>query len=227
MTTPAANIMPPSTTSNESIFYFAFGAMVNPMSRARRGVETVRERPAILKDFELSFSLTGAATVNPVQGQELHGVLMEFQNEEHWKIIQEFEMGYDILSGPVYPYDSQDVPVQAHYFQIPQGNSQAMGNGKRDSDKISAPQKPQERYLKIIANGMMHHGVDPEYVQRNIKSVAYIPTRQPHDYLYFPLIETEAELPLFTWQEYIARITTSNPCFLIGDKVIEVVDPDR
>jgi hypothetical protein len=227
MAAPVARTMPPSTTSNEAIFYFAFGAMVNPTSRSRRGVETVRERPAILRDFELSFSLTGAATVNPVQGQEVHGVLMEFQDEEHWKIIQEFEMGYDVLNGPVYPYDSQDAPIQAHYFQIPPGKIQTTKNANTDTDKRSAPRKPQERYLKIIASGMVHHGVDLEYVQRNIKSVDSIPTRQPHEYLYFPLIKTEGELPLFTWEEYISRTTASNPCFLVGEKVIEVVNPDK
>jgi hypothetical protein len=209
--------MAPSTTSNESVYYFGFGAMVNPTSRARRGVETVKERPAILQDFELSFSLAGAATVNKKEGQEVHGVLMEFQDEEHWKIIKEFETGYDVLTGPVYPYGSHE-PIQAHYFQIPEGKIQDMKN--------TAPRKPQERYLKIIASGMEHHGVNPEYVQRNIKSVDFIPTRQPHEYLYFPLIETEEELPLFTWQEYLARSTTSNPCFVIGEKVIEVVNPD-
>jgi hypothetical protein len=210
--------MAPSTTgtSNEAISYFGFGAMVNPTSRSRRGVVTVRERPAILKDFELSFSLTGAGTINPAQGQEVHGVLMEFQDEEHWKIIQGFEKGYDVLKGPVYPYGSQDEPIQAHYFQIPPSNIQ----------ENTAPRKPQERYLKVIASGMVHHGVDPEYVQRNIKSVDCIPARQPHEYLHFPLSEAEEELPLLTWEEYTARITTVNPCFLIGEKVIEVVNPD-
>jgi hypothetical protein len=206
-----------STTSNdETIFYFAFGAMGNPTSRARRGVETVGERPAILKDFELSFSLTGAGTVNPAPDQEVHGVLMEFQDEEHWKIIQEFETGYDTLKGPVYPYDCKDEPIQAHYFQLPSGKIQPN----------AAPRKPQERYLKILASGMVHHGVDPEYVQRDIKSVDFIPTRQPHEHFYFPLIETEEKLPQFTSEEYIARTTASSPCFLIGEKVVEVVDID-
>jgi hypothetical protein len=212
--------MPPSTTgtSHEAIFYFGFGAMVNPTSRARRGVVTVRERPAILKDFELSFSLTGAGTINPAKGQEVHGVLMEFQDEEHWKIIQGFEKGYDVLKGPVYPYDSQDEPIQAHYFQIPPSKIQATEN--------TTPRKPQERYLKIIASGMVHHGVDPDYVQRNIESVDFTPARQPHEYLHFPLSVTEEELPLLTWEEYIARSTAVNPCFLLGEKVIEVVNPD-
>lgn len=207
-----------SSTPNEAIFYFAFGAMVNPTSRARRGVETVRERPAILKDFELNFGLTGAGTINPAVGQEVHGVLMEFQDDEHWKIIQSFEMGYDVLKGPIYPYGSQDEPIQAHYFQISAAKIQELANG--------APKRPQERYLKIIASGMVHHGVDLGYVQRNIKSVDFIPTRQPHEYLYFPFSEPEEELPLFTWEEYTARSTTSQPCFLVGEKVVQVVNPD-
>jgi hypothetical protein len=208
-----------TTTSDEAIFYFGFGAMVNPTSRARRGVVTVRERPAILKDFELSFSLTGAGTINPAQGKEVHGVLMEFQDEEHWKIIQGFEKGYDVLKGPVYPYGSQDEePIQAHYFQIPPEKIQATEH--------TTPKRPQERYLKIIASGMEHHGIDHDYVQRNIKSVDFIPTRQPHEYLYFPLSVTEEELPLFTWEEYTARSTAINPCFLLGEKVIEVMKRD-
>jgi hypothetical protein len=226
MTAPAANDIPqPSTTSNEAVCYFAFGAMVNPTSRAQRGVKTAKERPAILKDFELSFALTGFGNINPVQGKEVHGVLMEFQDEEHWQIIQEFETGYDDQIGLVYPYDSP--PVQAHYFQHPSGKIQNTKNtNSTDTDKRSAPRKPQERYLKIIASGMVHHGVNLEYVQRNIKSVDCIPTRQPHEYLYFPLIETEEELPLFPWQEYTSRSTASSPCLLLGEKVIEMVNPD-
>jgi hypothetical protein len=210
--------MAASTTSNEVVSYFAFGAMVNPTSRARRGVKTSKERPAILKDFELLFTLTGFASVNAAQGKEVHGVLMEFQDEEHWKIIQGFEKGYDVLKGPVYPYDSQDEPIQAHYFQIPPEKIQATEH--------TTPKRPQERYLKIIASGMEHHGIDHDYVQRNIKSVDSIPTRQPHEYLYFPLSATEEELPLFTWEEYIARSTAINPCFLLGEKIIEVVKCD-
>jgi hypothetical protein len=202
--------MPASTTSNEAVSYFAFGAMVNPTSRARRGVKT----------------LTGFASVNAAQGKEVHGVLMEFQDEEHWKIIQEFETGYDVQKGLVYPYDSE--PIQAHFFQLPPRKIQDMKdtNNTDTDNKRSAPRKPQERYLKIIASGMVHHGVNLEYVQRNIKSVDCIPTRQPHEYLYFPSIETEVELPLFTWQEYTSRSTASSPCFLLGEKVIEIVNLD-
>jgi hypothetical protein len=222
-----------SATTNQSVssvFYFGYGAMVNPTSRARRGVKTCSERPAILRDFELSFLLTGAATVNPAVGQEVHGVLMEFQDEKHWKIIQEFETGYDVLTGPVYPYGSQDA-IQAHYFQLPllERIQHALNQ---------EPRKPQERYLKLIASGMEHHGVSQEYVEQNIKSVDFIPTRRALEYLSFPLVttaDTQEDLAVFTWQEYIERSITvdtsttessRNPCFLIGDKVVEIVNPD-
>lgn len=49
-----AEINPAAMESDGSgIFYFGYGAMVNPISRARRGVETLNERPAILEDFRL------------------------------------------------------------------------------------------------------------------------------------------------------------------------------
>jgi hypothetical protein len=38
--------------------------------------------------------------------------------------------------------------------------------------------------------------------------------------------ETEEELPLFMWEEYTARGSAINPCFLLGEKIIEVMQRD-
>ena len=42
-----------STEKGSGIFYFGYGAMVNPISRQRRGVETLNEKPATLEDYQL------------------------------------------------------------------------------------------------------------------------------------------------------------------------------
>lgn len=59
--------MPPATVNPASdgsgILYFGYGAMVNPISRARRGVETLHEQPAILQDFRLTFAFGGAGNI--------------------------------------------------------------------------------------------------------------------------------------------------------------------
>ena len=42
-----------SIEKGSGIFYFGYGAMVNSVSRARRGVETLNEKPATLENYQL------------------------------------------------------------------------------------------------------------------------------------------------------------------------------
>jgi hypothetical protein len=62
---PHATVNPASDGS--VILYFGYGAMVrvrvNPISRARRGVETLPEQPAILQDFRPTFAFGGAGNI--------------------------------------------------------------------------------------------------------------------------------------------------------------------
>jgi len=209
--------------SDSTIHYFGFGAMVNPVSRSRRGVETVSERPAVLRDYQLSFGETGVGTVNPLEGASVHGVLMEFQDAAHWKIIQDFEAGYDVLQSPVYPYGSEE-PIMAFFFQIPREKIKAAAAAAA-TNGTTTKKKPQERCLKIIRMGMEHHGVDAAYVKEHIMKVDCVPSRKPDDYLYFPTIATDnTELPTYTWQQYQDMVVKDQrTCFLIGTKVIEIL----
>jgi hypothetical protein len=46
--------------------------------------------------------------------------------------------------------------------------------------------KPQERYLRLIAEGMRHHGVDETYVTDEVMSCPFVPKRTPEDWYTFP-----------------------------------------
>ena len=176
---------------------------MNPHSRANRKVHPTNFRPAVLKDFSLHYTSSGFATLREEPGDEVHGVVMEFQSEAEWQVILDIESAYNCKELTIKTYDGKEVKAYA-FFMI---------------DKLSEG-KPQERYLKIIAEGLKHHGVKPEYVE-NLFKVEFRPSRKPENYLSFP-IPADKELPTLTFEEYLERSKTK-PCAIIHDKVIDLV----
>ena len=68
------------------VAHFGFGAMCNPVSRRRRGVNTMNTRPAVLYGFKFVFN-GGFGDIVPKEGCEVHGVLMDMTQKD-WKVIQ-------------------------------------------------------------------------------------------------------------------------------------------
>ena len=53
---------------------------------------------------------------------------------------------------------------------------------------------PQERYLRVIADGMESYGVDQGYIQEEIMGVPYIPNRTPQkSFLQIPSLAKRGE----------------------------------
>jgi len=75
--------------------YFAYGPIVNPMVRRRRGLHTLEEKPAILPEHRLTFSYGGVAEIIPQRGYEVHGILMKMESLEEWKKFQATDVGYN------------------------------------------------------------------------------------------------------------------------------------
>lgn len=208
----------PSTTEQGSgILYFGYGAMVNPISRARRGVHTLNERPATLEDYRLTFAYGGAGNILRKRGWSVHGVVMECKTEKDWELLKEFDAGYDCIEVEVYPYESEE-PVKAQVF--------VMALDECENAKLPTEKLPQERYIRIIAKGMRHHGVDDEYIDYSILNVPYIPNRKPKDYLSFPQkIAGKGKLKVISYEEYVKK-AKKKAWFLIGNRIVQLGEHD-
>lgn len=199
------------------IYYFGYGAMVNPVSRSRRNVETVMEKPAVLNDFRLTFAYGGAGNILKKRGWAVHGVLMECKTKKDWDIIEEFDSGYACITVDVYPYGSDD-PIQARVF--------VMSLDEDDNAKLPTERLPQERYVRIIAEGMRFHGLDDEYIDYQIMNVPYIPNRKPAEYLRFPVNKgSKKQLKQLSCQSYTKK-AKQNDWLRIGNRVIQIGEHD-
>lgn len=92
------------------IYYFGYGAMVNPVSRSRRDVETVMEKPAVLNDYRLTFAYGGAGNILKKRGWAVHGVLMECKSEKDWQLLEAFDAGYDCINVDVWACTTIPMP---------------------------------------------------------------------------------------------------------------------
>jgi hypothetical protein len=195
----------------EEIHYFGFGPIVNAMVRHRRCIHTKHVQAAYLRDYRLTFCFGGNASIVPQRGYEVHGLLMTLESREDWKRLLEFDSGNAPTVHHVYPYDKPDHPVACYLFEIPI---------PEDVSKLDKPieRLPQERYLKLIAQGLRQHGVDDEYVDHQIMAVPFIPNRKPQDYYTFP--QQRTPLPKWTWSRYIKKCDKGDKLYFILGKSI-------
>ena len=142
----------------------------------------------------------------PREEGEVQGVLMQL-NKLDWEIVRKSEAGYQDKHVQVVPYGAS--PVMAHVFYFGDFGERPQGI-------------PQERYLKIIAEGMRFHGVDERYIRSEILDIDFIPSRKPNEYLSFP--RNSKPLPMLTFEDYMERASNDKtPCFLVGDYVVDLV----
>lgn len=205
-----------TTPTPTAIYYFGYGPIVNPMVRRRRKLKTCDERPAILPEFRLTFAYGGIANMVHQRGYEVHGILMKFTSEEDWKLFQNYDAGYndsDLVHVIPYDADEGDEPIAAY----------AMIMKEYDSSKLESPieQLPTERYLKLIANGMRDYNLDEDYIQDQIMSVPYVPSRKPEDYRTIP--QASANLPKITLSKYQRLCQRSKDIyFIMSNKVVRL-----
>lgn len=198
----------------EEIHYFGCGPIVNTMVRHRRSIRTKHVQAACLRDFRLTFCFGGNASIVPQRGYDVHGLLMTLESREDWKRLLEYDSGNAPTVHHVYPYDDPDHPVACYLFEIPI---------PEDVSKLDKPieRLPQERYLKLIAQGLRQHGVDDEYVDHQIMAVPFIPNRKPQDYYRFPAQQTP--LPKWTWSRYIKKCDKGDKVyFVLGESVFQL-----
>lgn len=84
---------------DDSIYYFGYGPIVNPIVRYRRGCKIPPEniQAAILYDHRLRFVEGGTACVVPRRGWDVKGVLLKFDNPEEFQQFRNFDPQYELL----------------------------------------------------------------------------------------------------------------------------------
>ena len=205
------------------ILYFSYGSMCNPVSRSRRKLNAINARPAILPNYTLVFSRgTGDVKKNDVSNTPaeasinnhgVHGVLMEFHSQQEWHSIVQSELGYDWLEEDVIPYAInhgsviEHSPVKARFFQFPGSNKEVV--------------LPTERYLRIIALGLEHHGVDPIYIEW-LKAQSCQPAVKPENYVKLEESEEAQKLPKISYADYLKRAQEEYLFLIARTKVVQI-----
>jgi hypothetical protein len=85
-------------TTEEAIYYFGYGPIVNPHVRIRRGLLMAPEniKSAILYDHRLRFVPGGTANVEYSRGWDVKGVLLKFESQQEWEEFRQFDANYDV-----------------------------------------------------------------------------------------------------------------------------------
>eukprot|EP00934_Nitzschia_sp_Nitz4_P008023 Nitzschia sp. Nitz4//scaffold215_size37433//14497//15588//NITZ4_007750-RA/size37433-processed-gene-0.41-mRNA-1//1//CDS//3329542148//8013//frame0 len=205
---------------SETVYFFGYGPIVNPTVRRRRGVETDGEEAAILPDFRLTFAYGGVVNLVKRRGYEVQGVLMRFDDPEQWKRFRSFDAGYDLDEVLVYPFKTPEYPIRAY--------SLIMKNFDEGKSDETTEKLPQERYLRLIAEGMRRYKIDEEYIEDHVFSVPYIPKTSPENFKSFPAATNP--LPKITFQHYRDRLCRFacdwEVYFILGNRVIHLGDHD-
>jgi hypothetical protein len=155
----------------------------------------------------------GFGNILPKADGAVHGVLMELTSKVMWERVLYSEIGYKSEEIWVIPYREDEDPILAHVVYMIEDNTTTKNNAM-----------PQERYLKIISQGMEYHGIDPDYIQQKILGVESIRARKPEEFISLP--SDPEPLPTITFEEYQKRAKNQAPCFLMHDRVVDLVCDD-
>jgi gamma-glutamylcyclotransferase (GGCT)/AIG2-like uncharacterized protein YtfP len=120
-TAPAAG----TTTSTSTSWYFAIGAMLNPVSFHARHLTASASKPAELLDHEIEFKGDlGMAGVVPSKGKSMHGCVWEC-SEETMRKLDVIESTYDRVPATARLYDG--VEIQCTVYKFNEAGVTAMG----------------------------------------------------------------------------------------------------
>ncbi len=160
-----------------TLWYFAYGSNLDASTfLARRRMEPLETRVAVLKDFGLRFDLPvgrgerGVANVAPCKGDEVWGVLylLTYHEAERLDRTEGVHHGVYRRLG-VDARDAAGTLLSAFTYNSLHGQ---------------AGRKPSRRYINLLISGALQHGLPAEYVKR-LQSVP------------LAVDEREGQLPLF------------------------------
>jgi len=139
------------------IRYLGYGSNMNRgIFENRRGMHPVQARPAVLENYKICFNLPigrgerGVANLEFYEGARVWGVLYLITTDEAEHLDR-----------------SEGVP-SGGYRRIPV--SVSVDDGKEieaftyQSEKISRGRKPSPRYIALLIEGAVQHGLPPDYI---------------------------------------------------------------
>jgi cation transport regulator ChaC len=147
-------------------WYLAYGSNMNPLIfESRRGMRPIQARPALLENYGLRFNLAvgpgerGVANLEAQAGACTWGVLylITVEQSEHLDRTEGVPRAY------------RRIPVSA----IVDGNEQ-ISAFTYQSDRVRLGRKPSPRYLGLLIEGAVQHGLPPGYLRclRNFELAA-------------------------------------------------------
>ena len=128
-------------------FYFAYGSNLCVRQMALRCPDAADPRPAVLADHDWLINQRGVATVEPLAGNQVHGVL--------WQLSGDDLATLDSAEGVPVRYRRERLTVHAH-----EGPSPAWVY----VDHRVTPGPPRPGYLPRIIDGAVHHGLPQRWI---------------------------------------------------------------
>jgi hypothetical protein len=209
-TTPAPGGGDDSTTP---LYYFAIGAMMNPISVTNRGIQPISSEPGELLHHKLGFFTSlGFAEALPTteENESFHGVIHHV-TEADMAALDKIEQNYERKIATARLYDGTMRQVSVYIRQA------------EDIEKTRSEPKsiPKERYIEIMIVGARHYGVDENYIQF-LQNLEQTPRPSPATYQTFDAPSPDG--PTLTFEDvYKCDGSDGNQLFMtMGNKVIHV-----
>jgi len=204
-------VMSAANGHEDTLWYFAMGAMMNPVSVERRGLHPLASKAAKLLDYRLVFlGRLGMASPEAAGGEILHGVLHHMTQTDILS-LDDNEPGYCRVPATALLYDGTEQQCEVYLMN------------QKDYDKqfrleLTAGVLPQARYIDVLCEGAEHFGVASEYVEW-LRAQPSVPRRTPAEYRAWTV---PAEAPTFTLAEVLASDgSQGRPAYRIaGSKVL-------
>lgn len=127
--------------------YFAYGSNLNVAQMAQRCPEALNPLPATLADHDWLINERGVATVEPVDGAEVHGVLWQVSDSD-----------LDVLDS------AEGVPVRYRRDILVVHTEHGPRHAWVYIDHRVEPGAPRPGYLERVIDGARHHGLPQRWV---------------------------------------------------------------
>ena len=139
-------------------WYLAYGSNMNRgVFENRRGMHPIQARPALLENYRLRFNLAiglgerGVANLEAQAGAHVWGVLylITIEQSEHLDRTEGVPRGA-----------YRRTPVSATF-----DGTETIAAFTYQSDRISPGRKPSARYLRLLIEGAVQHGLPSDYLR--------------------------------------------------------------
>ncbi|OBA64501.1 replication protein [Mycobacterium sp. 1100029.7] len=127
--------------------YFAYGSNLCVKQMARRCPDATDPRPAVLSDHDWLINQRGVATVEPIAGTQVHGVL--------WQLSDHDLTALDSAEG---------VPVRYRRDRLTVHTDSGPSPAWVYIDHRVTPGPPRPGYLPTIIDGAVHHGLPQRWI---------------------------------------------------------------